>query len=137
MDSFDGFAQKPRDRQRRNFDAADCGAEDSISCDQFVNSRFAQSFDTHFSQNGMRNAGENSAGAFFLQELGCLCEGTCGFGQIVNQQSVATLDFTDQGHGFNFAGAFSSFGDNRQVGAEHLGVGLGHLQTTYVRADYH
>src|SRR5436305_14504195 len=37
MDSFDGFAQKRRDGQRRNLYAANSRAKDCISCDQFVN----------------------------------------------------------------------------------------------------
>src|SRR5687768_10793294 len=44
MDSFDGFAQKPCDGQCCNLDTANCRAKDSISCNQFVNDRFSQSF---------------------------------------------------------------------------------------------
>ena len=62
MNSLDGFAQKPRHRQRGNLHAADRRAKDSISCNQFVNSRFSQSFDAHLVQNGVGNAGQNLLG---------------------------------------------------------------------------
>ena len=70
MDSLDGFAQKPRHRQRDNLHAADRRAQDSISCYQFVNRRFAQSFDPHLVEDGMGNAGQDLPGALLLEQLG-------------------------------------------------------------------
>src|SRR6185312_9285262 len=70
MDSLDSFAQTSRDRQRRYINTVNCRAKDSISCYQFVNIRFLQSFHADLTQNRVRDAGQNLLRAFLFQEGG-------------------------------------------------------------------
>src|SRR6266568_619144 len=88
VDSFDGFAQQGRYRQRGYLHPADSRTEDGISCYQFVNSRFSQSINAHFAEDGVRNAGQNLFGAFALEQFGGGRQCAGGFGQVVHEQSV-------------------------------------------------
>src|ERR1041384_6869325 len=68
VDSFDGFTQQTRDRQRGYFHAVNSGAEDGISSYQFVNSRFPQPFDAEIVEDRVRNAGEDLLRAIRVHE---------------------------------------------------------------------
>src|SRR5258708_22934917 len=69
MDSLDGFAQKAGYRQSGYLHSADGRAKDSISCDQFVNTRFSQSGDADFVQNGVGDAGQDFLCAFAFKQF--------------------------------------------------------------------
>src|SRR5260370_41823677 len=74
MDSLNGFAQKARDRQGRDVHPCNNRAENSISCHQFVNRGFSQSFDPHFVEDGMRDTGDYLPGALAFKQPGGFAE---------------------------------------------------------------
>jgi len=85
-----------------------------------------------FVEDTVAHGGADGARAVFPEHFrgGDQCSG--GFGDVVNEEDVAAVDFADHVGGFHFRRGAAFFGDEAEAGAEDVGVGGGHFEAADV-----
>ena len=118
MYSLDAFTEKLGDAKHRGGKSFHGPHRRAVRGNQFLYFRVLQPRNRHIDQDGMRNTRVNLQRAMLFQDGSRGGKRAGRFGQIIDQENIAALDFADDIKRFGFRRAFPLLGDNGELAPE-------------------
>jgi hypothetical protein len=109
----------------------------TVRRDQLRNGRILQPIHALLGQQAVRHRRLDAQGPALLQQLGRTDQRARGGGQVVHQQHMPAFHLAHHVDGLHLGRALALLAHDGQPRAQHVGIGIGHLQAARVRRHHH